>query len=127
MLTAEEKVKLWEMVAKHAAPEKLLIAGTGVESVRETVCLTNRAAELGYKAALVKTPHYYKNLLNRADAQALYYRAVADQARIPRDHLQLPAGHRRSIFRPPPWWSFRITRISSASRKAPATWKRSCR
>ena len=83
MLTAEEKVEMWEMVARHAAPEKLLIAGTGVESVRETVCLTNRAAELGYKAALVKTPHYYKNLLNRADAQTLYYRAVADQARIP--------------------------------------------
>jgi len=83
LLTAEEKVELWEMVARHAAPEKLLIAGTGVESVRETVCLTNRAAELGYKAALVKTPHYYKNLLNRADAQTLYYRAVADQVCIP--------------------------------------------
>jgi 4-hydroxy-2-oxoglutarate aldolase len=83
LLTAGEKVELWEMVARHAAPEKLLIAGTGVESVRETVCLTNRAAELGYKAALVKTPHYYKNLLNRADAQTLYYRAVADQAHIP--------------------------------------------
>jgi 4-hydroxy-2-oxoglutarate aldolase len=83
LLTAQEKVELWEMVARHAAPEKLLLAGTGVESVRETVCLTNRAAELGYKAALVKTPHYYKNLLNRADAQTLYYRAVADQARIP--------------------------------------------
>ncbi|MGA2589379.1 MAG: dihydrodipicolinate synthase family protein [Bryobacteraceae bacterium] len=83
MLTAEEKVEMWEMVARHAAPEKLLIAGTGVESVRETVCLTNRAAELGYKAALVKTPHYYKSLLSRADAQTLYYRTVADQARIP--------------------------------------------
>ena len=83
MLTAEEKVELWEMVARHAAPEKLLIAGTGAESVRETVSLTNRAADLGYKAALVKTPHYYKNLLASADAQTLYYRAVADQARIP--------------------------------------------
>ncbi len=83
LLTAEEKVELWEMVARWAAPGKLLIAGTGVESVRETICLTNRAAELGYKAALVKTPHYYKNLLNRADAQTLYYRSVADQARIP--------------------------------------------
>ncbi len=82
-LTTEEKVGMWEMVAKHAAAEKLLIAGTGMESVRETVCLTNRAAELGYKAAMVRTPHYYKNLVNRADAQALYYRAVADQSRIP--------------------------------------------
>jgi 4-hydroxy-2-oxoglutarate aldolase len=83
MLTMEEKFALWEMVAKHAAPEKLLIAGTGVESVRETVSLTNRAAEMGYKAAMVRTPHYYKSLLNRADAQMLYYRAVADQSRIP--------------------------------------------
>ena len=32
---------------------------------------------------MVRTPHYYKNLINRADAQALYYRAVADQAKIP--------------------------------------------
>jgi 4-hydroxy-2-oxoglutarate aldolase len=83
MLTAEEKITMWELVAKHAAAEKLLIAGTGVESVRETVALTNRAAEMGYKAAMVRTPHYYKNLINRSDAQALYYRAVADQSKIP--------------------------------------------
>jgi len=81
--TTEEKIQVWEAVAKHAVPEKLLIAGTGMESVRETVALTNRAAELGYKAAMVRTPHYYKNLINRADAQALYYRAVADQSRLP--------------------------------------------
>jgi 4-hydroxy-2-oxoglutarate aldolase len=54
-----------------------------MEGVRETVALTNRAAEMGYKAAMVRTPHYYKNLVNRADAQALYFRAVADQSRIP--------------------------------------------
>ncbi len=83
MLTTEEKVLLWELVARHAAPEKLLIAGTGMESVQETVCLTNRAAEMGYKAAMVRTPHYYKSLLNRADAQMLYFRSVADQSRIP--------------------------------------------
>ena len=83
MLTADEKISLWEMVAKHAASDKLLIAGTGVESVRETVCLTNQAAELGYKVAMVRTPHYYKNLINNAAAQTLYYRAVADQSKIP--------------------------------------------
>ena len=83
MLTSEEKFTIWEMVAKYAAPEKLLIAGTGVESVRETVTLTNGAAEMGYKAAMVRTPHYYKNMVNRADAQMLYYRAVADQAKLP--------------------------------------------
>src|SRR6187200_493426 len=83
MLTPEEKFTMWELAAKHAAPEKLLIAGTGVESVRETVWLTNKAAEMGYKAAMVRTPHYYKGLLNRVDAQVLYFRSVADQAKIP--------------------------------------------
>ncbi len=83
MLTTDEKVTVWELVAQHAAAGKLLIAGTGAESVRETVSLTNRAAEMGYKAALVRTPHYYKNLMSRAEAQELYFRAVADQARVP--------------------------------------------
>src|SRR5258708_34318032 len=83
MLTPDEKFCMWEQVAKAAAPEKLLIAGTGVESVRETVWLTNRAAEMGYKAAMVRTPHYYKNLINNDAAQMTYYRAVADQTKIP--------------------------------------------
>ena len=83
MLTPEEKITLWGWVAEYAAPEKLLMAGTGVESVRETVDLTNKAADLGYKAAMVRTPHYYKNLLNNAAAQALYFRSVADQSKIP--------------------------------------------
>ncbi len=82
-LTTEEKVQMWEWVAEYANSSKLLIAGTGVESVRETVCLTNRAAEIGYKVAMVRTPHYYKNLINRPDAQALYFRAVADQSKLP--------------------------------------------
>jgi len=74
---------MWEWVAECAAPEKLLIAGTGVESVRETVALTNRAAGMGYQAAMVRTPHYYKNLLNNAAAQTLYFRSVADQSKVP--------------------------------------------
>ncbi|MBZ5585256.1 MAG: dihydrodipicolinate synthase family protein [Acidobacteriia bacterium] len=83
MLTTEEKRMLWGLVAQYAAPEKLLIAGTGMESVRETVCLTNTAAEMGYKAALVRTPHYYKNAFTKPEAQLLFFRAVADQVRIP--------------------------------------------
>ena len=82
-LTTEEKIQMWDWVAEYADSSKLLIAGTGVESVRETVALTNQAAGMGYKAAMVRTPHYYKNLVNRNDAQMLYFRAVADQAKIP--------------------------------------------
>ncbi len=82
-LSTEEKLKLWGWVAEYAASEKILLAGTGMEGVRETVALTNAAAELGYKAAMVRTPHYYKNLLNNVDAQVLYFRSVADQTKIP--------------------------------------------
>ena len=82
-LSAEEKYTLWELVAKSAAPEKILIAGTGVDGVLETVCLTNRAADLGYKAALVLTPHYFKAQMNRPETQTLYFRSVADRSKIP--------------------------------------------
>ncbi len=82
-LAVEERYTLWELVAKHAGPEKLLIAGTGVDGVVPTVCLTNRAAEIGYKAALVLTPHYFKNQMTRPETQLLYFRSVADRAKIP--------------------------------------------
>lgn len=82
-LTTEEKMQLWRWVAEYAASDKILMCGTGVESVRETVTLTNAAADLGYKAAMIRTPHYYKNLVNRTDAQVLYFRSVADQIKIP--------------------------------------------
>ncbi len=83
LLTPEEKMKLYEWTGEYAASGKLLIAGTGMESVRETVDLTNRAAALGYKAAMVRTPHYYKNLCSKAETQKLYFQAVADQSKIP--------------------------------------------
>ena len=82
-LTTEEKLKLWDWVAESASSDKILMAGTGMESVRETIALTNAAAERGYKAAMVRTPHYYKNLLNNTAAQVLYFRSVADQSKIP--------------------------------------------
>jgi 4-hydroxy-2-oxoglutarate aldolase len=82
-LTTEEKLQMWEWVAEYAASDKVLLCGTGMESVRETVALTNAAAERGYKAAMVRTPHYYKNLVHKMDTQILYFRAVADQTKIP--------------------------------------------
>ncbi|MBM3776053.1 MAG: dihydrodipicolinate synthase family protein [Acidobacteria bacterium] len=82
LLTADEKVLVWETAAASAAG-RLLIAGASAESTRETVLLVNRAAELGYRAALVRTPSYYRTLMSAPDAQKLHFRAVADQARIP--------------------------------------------
>jgi 4-hydroxy-2-oxoglutarate aldolase len=83
LLTKDEKLQIWDVVREAATPGKLLIAGTGAESVRETIELTNIAAEKGYSAAMVRTPHYYKNQMSRPESQLTYYRAVADAAKIP--------------------------------------------
>ena len=83
LLSTEEKTRLWNLVAQYAAEDKLLIAGTGVESVKETLTLTRIAAEAGYKVAMVRTPHYYRGLLNNTDAQVGYFRAVADASPLP--------------------------------------------
>ncbi len=77
LLADDEKVSVWEMVAQFAAAEKILVAAVTAQGVRPAVTLVNRAAELGYKAALVMARHA------TAAAQSLYLRAVADQARIP--------------------------------------------
>ncbi len=77
LLAAEEKAAVWEMVAGYAAPGKVLIAATAMPGVRESVALANRAADLGYKAALVDVPY------RRPEIQLAYFRAIADQSRIP--------------------------------------------
>ena len=77
LLAGEEKAAVWQMVAKYAAPEKMLIAATAMPGVREGVALANRAADLSYRAVLVDVPH------RRAETQLAYFRAIADQSRIP--------------------------------------------
>lgn len=89
LLRAEEDAVL-VAVKEVAAPGKLLIAGTGVESTTETIARTKRAAALGYQAALVKTPYYYKPVY-RPETYIRHYRAVADASPIPVLLYSVPA------------------------------------
>ncbi len=82
LLSADEKGELWKLAGASAGPEKLLIAGVDAAGVRDAAAQVNRAAEHGFAAALVETPHYEK-LLAHAETQQLYFRSVADRARIP--------------------------------------------
>ena len=81
-LTREEKLKLFESTRKNLAPGRLLIAGTGSDSIKETVALSNEAAERGADYALVLTPSFYKGQMNSA-AFVRYFTEVADKIRIP--------------------------------------------
>jgi 4-hydroxy-2-oxoglutarate aldolase len=82
LLSREETDGILATAKEAASPEKKLIAGTGAESTAETIAKTKRAAELGYHAALVKTPHYYKPAY-KTEVLITHYRKVADNSPIP--------------------------------------------
>jgi 4-hydroxy-2-oxoglutarate aldolase len=82
LLSRKEVETVLLAVKESAAPGKLLIAGTGAESTAETIERTKRAAEIGYHAALVKTPYYYKPAYS-AEVYIAHFRRVADASPIP--------------------------------------------
>lgn len=82
LLLWEEVYRVWETAKKAAGPEKILIAGTGAESTSETIEHTKRAAAIGFDAALVRTPSFYKPAIND-ELLAEHYVRVADASKIP--------------------------------------------
>lgn len=82
MLSRSEAETILTAAQNATAPGKRMIAGTGAESMAETIRKTKFAAELGYDAALVKTPFYYKPSY-KPDVLMAHYRAVADASPIP--------------------------------------------
>ncbi len=68
--------------ADATAPEKVLIAGVGRESVNATLELAEFAATLNYDAVLVRPPSYYSNQVSPA-AILHYFRSIADRSPLP--------------------------------------------
>ncbi len=82
LLTRAEMDGILVTVKEASAKGKTLLAGAGAESTAETIERTKRAAELGYDAALVKTPYYYKPAY-KPEVLIAHYRRVADESPIP--------------------------------------------
>jgi dihydrodipicolinate synthase/N-acetylneuraminate lyase len=82
LLSDQERRDVLKAALPAAAPNKVMIAGTGIESAHETLRLTEYAAELGYDAAMVRTPHYYKKQMLPENMLA-FYRTVADRSALP--------------------------------------------
>ena len=81
-LNEEEKLELIRLTVRHAKKDRIILAGTGMESARETISLTNKAAALGVHAALVLTPFYYGGKMND-EALINYFTQVADNSEVP--------------------------------------------
>ncbi len=82
MLSDEERRQVLKTAREVASSNKVLVAGTGIESASETLRLTEYAAALGYDVALVRTPHFYKKQMQAANMLA-FYRTVADRSPLP--------------------------------------------
>src|SRR5580692_4807203 len=82
LLSDQERRDVLKSAREAAAPNKVLVAGSGIESAIETLRLTEYAAELGYDVAMVRTPHYYRKQMQPANLLA-FYRTVADRSPLP--------------------------------------------
>jgi dihydrodipicolinate synthase/N-acetylneuraminate lyase len=82
MLDDAESGDVLRCAADATAPEKVLIAGVGRESVKATVSLAEVAADCRYDAVLVRPPSYYAGQMS-STAVANYFRSVADRSPLP--------------------------------------------
>ena len=82
MLNDAETRDVLRVAADATAPEKVLIAGVGRESVKATVELAEAAAQHRYDAVLVRTSMYYAGQMSPA-AVLHYFRSVADRSPLP--------------------------------------------
>lgn len=89
-LTVEERVDLIRAARQVIPADRLLIAGSGMESTHETIDLTHRMAQAGADAAIVVTPCYYRGRMT-AGALEHHYQMVADVSPIPVILYSVPA------------------------------------
>ncbi|HWZ81578.1 MAG TPA: dihydrodipicolinate synthase family protein [Terriglobales bacterium] len=82
LLSDQERRDVLKTAIAAAAPNKVMIAGTGLESAQETLKLTEYAAGVGYDTVLVRTPYFYKKQMLPANVLA-FYRTVADRSPLP--------------------------------------------
>lgn len=79
-LTRDEKLKIITSLREHT--NKILIAGTGSDSIKETISLTNEAAERGANYALIISPSFFKSEMKH-HSFLNYYNKVAESVMIP--------------------------------------------
>ena len=86
-LSMEEHIKVIQEVIRVANKRIPIIAGTGANSTREAIELTQAAKDVGADAALLVTPYY-----NKPTQEGLYqhYKAIAETVEIPQILYNVP-------------------------------------
>jgi 4-hydroxy-2-oxoglutarate aldolase len=80
-LNEKEKFRVIAIAREAIPSDKIMLVGTGMESTRETISFTNKAAALGANLALIVTPSYFKGSMK---PQVLYehFITVAESAHM---------------------------------------------
>lgn len=89
-LSWDERLEVVRAAREVIPRDRLLIAGSGMESTRATIELTRRMADLGADAAIVVTPSYFKARMT-APALERHFTEVADTSPIPVVLYNVPA------------------------------------
>jgi 4-hydroxy-2-oxoglutarate aldolase len=79
-LTREEKIQLIRTVREQT--NRTIIVGAGLESIKDTISLTNEAAEAGANYSLIISPSFFKSEMKHRTFLN-YYTRVADSVMIP--------------------------------------------
>lgn len=90
MLSEAEKIRAIAAAREALPAGRLLLAGTGCQSTRETISLTRAAAAEGAHAVLVINPSYYRGNMNHDELVKHYY-DVADASPVPVLLYNMPA------------------------------------
>lgn len=81
-LAVAERFEVLRTVVRHRAKDKLIMAGMGFESTKETIETVRRAADEGADMVSLLMPHFFAKKMN-AEALAGYIIAVADASALP--------------------------------------------
>jgi 4-hydroxy-tetrahydrodipicolinate synthase len=61
-IATEDRVRFMESISRSGLPLERMMVGTGAASLRDAVRLTQRALDLGFAAALVMPPFFYRGI-----------------------------------------------------------------
>lgn len=80
-LTYDEKLKVLELFVKNKS-DKVIMAGTGCESTRETISFSRDAAKIGVDFVSVLTPSYFAKQM-KDEILLDYYTEIAENSSVP--------------------------------------------
>jgi len=89
-LSNEEKLEVLKTARQAIPKDKLFIAGTGCDSTRATLELTEQAAAIGADVAIVITPSYYPSKMD-GHAMQRHYLELAERSSLPILLYNMPA------------------------------------